>query len=230
MRFKSENDVFEYIFDLSSATLENTLGIFSREEDLLEFDHIKVKQSKTLLYQHSTGAMVWKTTPKFADWIRTSPINHLVESKTIVELGSGTGALAMLISDFSHKFIATDQKTLLKLCKQNCEGFSHVFVREFDWETQEFNDEDIYINDPPVTVLACDTIYNDYLPRPFLEAIFSVWNACSGSNYAIIGVQLRDLSVIDNAFNLFLRFFTEFEVLNISPGFIAVLLDRNFKK
>mgnify|MGYP004710053419 FL=1 len=127
----------EYLMELySEQKYEDGLGEYARNEDSVEFNDITIQQSESLLQQKSTGGVIWRATPLFSSWIQKSELRSLVQDKTVVELGSGTGALAMLLANFANKIIATDQKPLLKLLKRNCSA-KKIEIQEIDWEDDD---------------------------------------------------------------------------------------------
>lgn len=213
----TREDINEHVFALSGLG-ENGLGIVAHSANSVEIEEVCIQQSLSLLHQHSTGAVVWKATPKFAKWLPTSPIGDLVRHKTVVELGSGTGALALLLADYVRHFILTDQKPLLKLARRNCEGLANVTLEEFDWETQEFRG----IEEDGV-LIACDTIYNDFLIKPFTDAVLSVLNASPFILNVIVCIQVRDLHVLESALTNFSKHF-RITYYEIERGFAAYVL------
>lgn len=88
-----------------------------------------IQQSPTLLSSNreggTTGAVVWKITPLFAQWI-ASEHNILFRSSvfdgssTVLELGSGSsGIVAIALAPRIGRYIATDQEYVFKLLKAN---------------------------------------------------------------------------------------------------------------
>ncbi|KAL9640659.1 MAG: hypothetical protein Q9164_000141 [Protoblastenia rupestris] len=88
-----------------------------------------VTQSPALLSsnrkQGTTGAVVWKITPLFAEWI-ASKSNVFFQSgildtqSTVLELGCGiSGIIPMILAPKVGRYIATDQEYLFKVLKQN---------------------------------------------------------------------------------------------------------------
>ena len=107
--------------DGKATSLEVTVG--GRDLD--------IRQSPTLLSSNrergSTGAVVWKVTPLFAQWI-TSESNILFRSSVlgkssiVLELGSGiAGIIAITLAGRIGRYIATDQEYVFKLLKTNVE-------------------------------------------------------------------------------------------------------------
>lgn len=107
--------------DAKAASLEITVD----NRDLI------IQQSPTLLSSNreggTTGAVIWKITPLFAQWIasddnilfRSSVLN---QSSTVLELGSGSsGIVAIALAHRICKYFATDQEYVFKLLKANIE-------------------------------------------------------------------------------------------------------------
>ncbi|RAL11677.1 S-adenosylmethionine-dependent methyltransferase [Aspergillus homomorphus CBS 101889] len=90
-----------------------------------------IHQSPTLLSSSraggTTGAVLWKITPLFSEWL-SSPNNPLwtqsllSASSTLVELGCGISGLnALTLAPKVHHYIATDQEYVHRLFRQNIE-------------------------------------------------------------------------------------------------------------
>lgn len=110
--------------DAKATSLEVTVG---RRE-------LNIQQSPSILSSNreggTTGAVVWKVTPLFAQWI-TSDSNVLFRSSSIdkssvvLELGSGiSGIIAITLACRVGRYIATDQEYVFKLLKANIEDNS----------------------------------------------------------------------------------------------------------
>lgn len=91
-----------------------------------------IEQSPGLLLSNreggTTGAVVWKITPLFAEWI-TSDNNILFKTcilgrdSQVLELGCGiSGIVAIALGPEIGRYIATDQDYVFKLLKSNIEG------------------------------------------------------------------------------------------------------------
>ncbi|OKL61918.1 hypothetical protein UA08_02602 [Talaromyces atroroseus] len=90
-----------------------------------------IHQSPTLLSSKreggTTGAVLWKITPLFAEWISSTsnpfwrPPNHILPSSaTVIELGCGiSGLVALTLAPLVGKYVATDQEYVRKLFRQN---------------------------------------------------------------------------------------------------------------
>ena len=107
--------------DATATSLEITVG--GRD--------LNIRQSPTLLSSNrergSTGAVVWKVTPLFAQWI-TSESNILFRSSVlgkssiVLELGCGVaGIIAITLACRIGRYIATDHEYVFKLLKGNVE-------------------------------------------------------------------------------------------------------------
>ncbi|PYI21972.1 hypothetical protein BO99DRAFT_354461 [Aspergillus violaceofuscus CBS 115571] len=90
-----------------------------------------IHQSPTLLSSTraggTTGAVLWKITPLFSEWLssRTNPLwtqSLLSSTSTVVELGCGISGLnALTLAPKVHHYIATDQEYVHRLFRQNIE-------------------------------------------------------------------------------------------------------------
>lgn len=225
-----EDDIHSHIYELSGHKLsEKRLGYVDRSSESIEISlpmskiDMTIVQSLTGLSE-STGYVCWETALYLTDWIlldKNCPI-RLNSDMIVVELGSGVGSI--LVSQFGpqvKKYVATDQKPILKLLKKNfvnnvrgeytsetCDGGSNsrdksysrrsksdAAVIEFvecDWEYVEYGVSTIreVIGDAEIDlVIACDTIYNEYLIPHFIRSL----KLLMGTNTAVVvGLQVRD--------------------------------------
>lgn len=95
---------------------------------------LNIRQSPTLLSSNreggTTGAVVWKITPLFAQWIALDSnvlfqSSALDESSIVLELGSGvSGIIAITLAHRISRYVATDQNYVFKLLKVNIEDNS----------------------------------------------------------------------------------------------------------
>ena len=112
------------------------LGIIDSQAPLLELSigsrDLSIKQSPAVLNSArgggTTGAVVWKVTPRFADWL-SSPSNILAQhsivaaESSVLELGSGiAGIVPLTLAPLVQQYIATDQVYALKLLKENIDS------------------------------------------------------------------------------------------------------------
>ncbi|KAB8201424.1 hypothetical protein BDV34DRAFT_170862 [Aspergillus parasiticus] len=91
-----------------------------------------INQSPTLLSSSraggTTGAVLWKITPLFAEWIttQTNPFwttTILTPTSTVLELGCGiSGLIALALSPKITHYIATDQEYVHRLLRSNLES------------------------------------------------------------------------------------------------------------
>ncbi len=93
---------------------------------------LSIVQSPGLLSSNreggTTGAVVWKITPLFAEWITSE--NHILfrtavldQDSEVLELGCGTsGIVAIMLAPKIGRYIATDQDYVFRLLKANVEG------------------------------------------------------------------------------------------------------------
>ncbi|KAL1982701.1 hypothetical protein VTN96DRAFT_952 [Rasamsonia emersonii] len=119
--------------DIPSANLGFVDSRTATVELTIHGQDFSIHQSPTLLSSAraggTTGAVLWKITPRFAEWI--SSRNHnpfwessiLTSSSAVVELGCGiSGLVALALGPCVGHFIATDQEYVHRLFKENIEN------------------------------------------------------------------------------------------------------------
>ncbi|KAJ5907486.1 hypothetical protein N7495_000168 [Penicillium taxi] len=127
-------DVDEESFLLFSQDIPTgNLGFIDSHATTLEVTiqgaEYSITQSPTLLSSSraggTTGAVLWKITPLFTDWISTpsNPLwttNLLSSESVVVELGCGISALvALALAPSVQYFLATDQEYVRRLFRTN---------------------------------------------------------------------------------------------------------------
>ena len=117
----------------SQALPSQDLGFTDSKAKTLELEvgglNVTIHQSPTLLSSNrnggTTGAVLWRISPVFAEWISSTTNPLLVQgvldsTSTVIELGCGiSGIVALALAGRIGKYIATDQEYLLKTLKQN---------------------------------------------------------------------------------------------------------------
>ncbi|KAG9964083.1 hypothetical protein KCU61_g3070, partial [Aureobasidium melanogenum] len=207
------DDASEETFLLFSQDIPSqNLGIIDSQAPLLELSigsrDLSIKQSPTVLNSArgggTTGAVVWKVTPRFAEWL-ISPGNILAQhgivspESSVLELGSGiAGIVPLTLAPLVQQYIATDQAYALKLLKENIDQnttstqtgtknkkpskkanavpSSNIQVESLDWETDDV-DSFLKGNNAPEgvdLVIACDCIYNYALIKPFVQTCVDI--------------------------------------------------------
>ncbi|KAF1843455.1 uncharacterized protein K460DRAFT_368357 [Cucurbitaria berberidis CBS 394.84] len=127
-------DAEEEAFIIFSQEIPSqSLGFIDSQASTLEVcvagHDLTIHQSRGLLTSDrkagTTGAVVWKVTPLFAQWI-SSPNNFLsttsllTPTSTAIELGAGvSGVVALSLGPRISHYTATDQAYVLKLLRQN---------------------------------------------------------------------------------------------------------------
>jgi SAM-dependent methyltransferase len=109
----------------------------------------------------------------------------LLSSTRVLELGSGTGVLAVLLSHLVAQWIATDQAALLPLIRknlaaQNQQSLERVLLDELDWveaasayarRHSPRRTDPKPLGDSVDLILAADCLYNEALVKPLLHTI-----------------------------------------------------------
>lgn len=137
------DDIDSHVFELYTrrAPEDNqNLGYLNRDQEILEVQ-LKSDPGRTLLIHQSfsnlssgvqsssTGFLCWSSSLLLAEWIigeEKCPINKLFREKSnlaVLELGSGIGGiLASLLGPRVKTYVASDQKHILRLLRENFEA------------------------------------------------------------------------------------------------------------
>ncbi|KAL7921638.1 hypothetical protein ACQKWADRAFT_294851 [Trichoderma austrokoningii] len=166
----------------------------------------------------TTGAVLWKITPLFAEWL-SSPSNLLfntvltASSCSIIELGCGISPLnALSLSPKVSRYILTDQPYVQKLVLQNLaenkaaakssgggkanKKASHstaadIHFQVLDWETSQVTPS--LTNSSSVhsfdALIACDCVFNYALIQPFVQTCADICTLRQADNHLSQGEQ-----------------------------------------
>ncbi|KAI9692918.1 MAG: hypothetical protein M1822_004913 [Bathelium mastoideum] len=125
-----------------SCESSGNLGFIDPTADELEIHvagkDLTIRQFPKLLVSNraegTTGAVLWKITPPFADWLAARDENALFRygilgpESTVVELGAGvTGVILLAVAPSVGRYIATDQQYVLQHLGRNIEANVHWF-------------------------------------------------------------------------------------------------------
>lgn len=228
-------DVYEHVYDIHvdhKPREDQHLGYVDKSTDTLHLslpnsgDELTITQSRSSLSGKealSTGFVCWQSVAFFADWIlgdKKCPFYRYFHGEpelSVLEIGAGVSAvLASLLGPRSRQYVATDQKHILKLLKQNLlenvvsskfttstlewlqngsAGWPQIEVTELDWEHPEpgiHEFKKLTKKEYPDLVIATDTIYNEYLVPFFVGTLAAVMGPSSG---ALVTMQLRDEAI-----------------------------------
>ncbi|KAI9729736.1 MAG: hypothetical protein M1834_006687 [Cirrosporium novae-zelandiae] len=199
-------DAEEESFLLFSQDIpSHSLGILDPSSELdisVGKKDFSIRQSLGVLSSNraggTTGAVVWKVTPRFSEWI-SSPENILFragvmnQSSIVLELGCGiSGLIALTLAPFVGRYILTDQPYVFKLLSQNIDNNAQVqlskgtnirrkgrsslhpaksFQDKIQMKAFDWElDSGLFVKEEaPDIIIACDCIYNEGLITPFTQ-------------------------------------------------------------
>lgn len=238
------DDLYEHLFHIyveHKPSEKQHLGYVDKSTNLLEVTlptanlDLTIQQSLTSLSSatetSSTGFICWQGAVNFADWVLADPrcpFSQLFltgSDVSVLELGAGVGAvLASVFGPNVSRYVATDQKHVLKLMKTNfahnvvsqryssstCdkehdsgpkqkedESWSIIDFIEFDWEYLEAGMATftkVSGLEYPDVIVATDTVYNGHLIPFFVAALKAMMGP---HTLALVMIQLRDEDVTE---------------------------------
>jgi len=162
-------------------------------------------QDKTALRSRSgdTGSVLWKTSVEFLSLVlqqkhfpetRRSLFDYVKLSQAhVMELGAGTGLLALALSPLVRKYTATDIPALIPLLRKNVIS-APVTVIALDWTLPALRQVDVHDADAPDVLLAVDCIYHPALIRPLLTTLTAL--ARPQHTAAVVVAELRAEDVL----------------------------------
>ncbi|KAI9460730.1 putative methyltransferase-domain-containing protein [Russula earlei] len=168
-------------------------------------------QDKTALRSRSgdTGSVLWKASIEFLSLVlhqlhfpeptRTGLFDYAKLSQThILELGAGTGLLALGLSSLVRRYTATDVPALVPLLRKNLLSVTPttantVTVAALDWTLPARRQVDVCA-DPPDVLLVVDCIYHPTLVPPLLGTMTAL--AEPRRTVALVVAELRAEDVL----------------------------------
>ncbi|KAF8491621.1 putative methyltransferase-domain-containing protein, partial [Russula emetica] len=154
-----------------------------------------------------TGSVLWKTSIEFLSLVLRQlhfpepsqpALFHYEKLRQahILELGAGTGLLALALCPLVRKYTATDIPALLPLLRKNVlstpstasTSTATVTVTALDWTLPAQRQLDVRA-DPPDILLVVDCIYHPTLVRPLLTTMTAL--AAPGHTLALVVAELR---------------------------------------
>lgn len=218
-----DDNVEEHVCEifLDEEVSSHGLGSVSRKEKILELTicdkDLEIKQDLSMLNSSqpsTTGAVLWSITPLFCEWVLPQ---YDWSSLSVLELGCGiAGVLASIIGPKCQSYLATDQRHIIRQTKQNIQQnvgkkFDSISVMALDWELDDCSHLKCDV------IIACDTVYNEYLIDPFVSTVTSLLTANPHSEL-LLAVQLRSLQVHMTCLEKLLENGLNIRYINSSPA------------
>jgi predicted nicotinamide N-methyase len=156
---------------------------------------IRIKQVKKD-FSGELGGTVWDAAIvliKYFENLEEFPIGFF-KGKKIIELGSGTGLVGIVIGLLGGNIIITDRKPLLNLMKENIQ--KNFIEKKVKVEELEWGKDCSYLNPPFDIILASDVMSYCYYESQ--ESFFQTLKDLSNKNTRIIlSYEKRDMKDLE---------------------------------
>lgn len=176
--------------------------------------HISISQSPSSMATPGvTGAVMWDSGVVLAKFLEHAVDSGslLLQTKKIVELGSGCGLVGCIAALLGAQVILTDLPDRLRLLRKNVEtnvntggrgAQGTASVRELIWGDDP--DPDL-IDPPPDYVIASDVIYSEEAVKDLLDTLKQL---CGTQTTVILTGELRNDVVLEYFLELAMKDFT----------------------
>jgi len=148
---------------------------------------ISIKQD----FSGELGGTVWDAALVLAKYFENTTVfpPGYFKGKRILELGSGTGLIGIVLALLGANVIVTDQQPLLKLMNHNI--LRNEIEKRATAEVLNWGEEDQHVNSPFDVIVACDVIANCYSETydKFLKTLASTSNK---NTLIIMAYEKRD--------------------------------------
>ncbi|XP_042533827.1 protein-lysine methyltransferase METTL21D isoform X3 [Dipodomys spectabilis] len=162
----------------------------SAEDPLWSFVRVLEKRDGTALrlQQYGSGGVgcvVWDAAIVLSKYLETPAFSregtHALSRRSVLELGSGTGAVGLMAATLGADVVVTDLEELQDLLKMNIRMNKHLVTGSVQTKVLKWGEE---IEDfpPPDYILMADCIYYEESLEPLLKTLKDL----SGSETCII--------------------------------------------
>ena len=137
------------------------------------------------------GLRVWPVTDVVVEYLATK---GLAPATRVLELGAGTGALAIAMATLGARVLATDLPCCLGLLRKNTASSSRVTVRELSWGSEpDVTAIHAALGGEPELVVACDCVYG--LENIGASPLVATLDALVGCGRVLVAYQVRDADI-----------------------------------
>ncbi|KAL0955130.1 hypothetical protein HGRIS_004043 [Hohenbuehelia grisea] len=185
---------------------------------------IELRQDKTALHSRKgdTGSVLWKASIDFGKAVLEQlhfgarlPLfmKDVLATSHVLELGAGTGLLALLFAPFVAHYTVTDIPQLVPLIQKNISAsetnVSNVTASALDWLLLQSTPSSsrschfVYSPCPPDLLLVVDCIYHPSLLPALVETID--WISVPGETLVVVVVELRAEDVLRSFLSLWIQ-------------------------
>ncbi|KAL0602516.1 Protein-lysine methyltransferase METTL21D [Plecturocebus cupreus] len=158
-----------------AATPESSL-----EDPLRSFVRVLEKRDGTVLrlQQYGSGGVgcvVWDAAIVLSKYLETPEFSgdgsHALSRRSVLELGSGTGAVGLMAATLGADVVVTDLEELQDLLKMNINMNKHLVTGSVQAKVLKWGEEIEDFPSPPDYILMADCIYYEESLEPLLKTL-----------------------------------------------------------
>nr|XP_055217431.1 protein N-lysine methyltransferase METTL21D isoform X1 [Gorilla gorilla gorilla] len=152
----------------------------SPEDPLRSFVRVLEKRDGTVLrlQQYSSGGVgcvVWDAAIVLSKYLETPEFSgdgaHALSRRSVLELGSGTGAVGLMAATLGADVVVTDLEELQDLLKMNINMNKHLVTGSVQAKVLKWGEATEGFPSPPDYILMADCIYYEESLEPLLKTL-----------------------------------------------------------
>uniref|UniRef100_A0A8D2ERA8 Protein N-lysine methyltransferase METTL21D n=1 Tax=Theropithecus gelada TaxID=9565 RepID=A0A8D2ERA8_THEGE len=152
----------------------------SVEDPLRSFVRVLEKRDGTVLrlQQYGSGGVgcvVWDAAIVLSKYLETPEFSgdgaHALSRRSVLELGSGTGAVGLMAATLGADVVVTDLEELQDLLKMNINMNKHLVTGSVQAKVLKWGEEIEGFPSPPDYILMADCIYYEESLEPLLKTL-----------------------------------------------------------
>lgn len=205
------DELYEVLCNHQTQSQENC-NFSYKHYKIVAFDHlITLKEAKSKISEGTTGLNVWEAALALCEWAIKN--KEAINSKHLLELGSGTGLSGLVIAKCCNpaSMALTDgNDKVLEYLRENVQinnSSDRMNVLKVDW-IKIAEDEDgagfskYFQTIKPNLIVAADVIYDNSLFQPLCQTLDFIFRQCNNQCIFILVNAVRNENTLNEFFTI----------------------------